>query len=175
MSTPRDPRRPGSAEYDAYYTTYVDQVPDGDVVDFMSEQLEEALALFGDLPADKANFRYAPDKWSTKELIGHILDTEWVFTYRALRFARGDRTALAGMDQNALIAGSNFGDRGLRSLVDEFRNVRSANLILFDSFDEEIMVRAGLASGCHFTVRSMLFVQAGHVQHHLEVLRERYL
>ncbi len=175
MSTPRDPRRPSSVEYDAFYTIYVDQVPDGDVVDFMSEQLDEALALFGSVSADKANYRYAPEKWSIKELLGHILDTEWIFTYRALRFARGDGTALAGMDQDVFVAGSNFGDRGLRSLVDEFRNLRSANLILFDSFDEEIMVRAGTAADCPFTVRSMLFVLAGHAQHHLEVLRGHYL
>ena len=168
-------RRPAPDEYADFYETYVSKVPDGDVVGFLRAQLDEALALFGDIPAERGDYCYEPGKWSIKQLLGHIVDTEWVFTYRALRFARGDETPLPGIEQNLLVEGGNFASRELADLIAEFRSIRTANLILFDSFDEAILDRRGTASGCSFTVRAQLFITAGHVQHHLGVLRERYL
>jgi hypothetical protein len=175
MIATREAHRPSTEDYDAFYETYVSKVPDGDVVGFLRAQMGAALELYRGIPEEKGDFRYAPEKWSTKELIAHVTDAEWVFTYRALRFARGDETPLIGMDQDVFVRGSKLGDRDLAGVVDEFEAVRAANLLLFESFDEEVMCRRGSASGCRFTVRSMLFVIAGHMQHHLGVLRERYL
>ncbi|MDF1838216.1 MAG: DinB family protein, partial [Planctomycetota bacterium] len=105
MSQARESGRPTAQEYAPYYDAYVQRVPPGDIVATLTEQLASASALLESIPPDKAHFRYAPGKWSINELIGHLLDTEWTFTYRALRFARGDQTALAGIDQDVLVAG----------------------------------------------------------------------
>jgi len=131
--------------------------------------------FFGDIPTVKAEYRYQPDKWSMKEVFGHVIDVEWVFSYRALRFARGDQTSLPGIEQDDLVAGANFDSRDLTSLCEEFKHLRSANILLFDSFDEKIMDRVGSASGFQFSVRSILYIIAGHLNHHVGILRERYL
>ena len=168
-------RRPASDEYFEYYDTYIRPVPDGDIIDILKEQLASSGACFQAIPEEKTNFRYAPGKWSTKEVIGHLIDAEWIFTSRALWFARGDRQPLPGMDQNDFMAGANFGERELSSLIEEYRHLRMAGVTLFDSFSEEILDRRGTASGYDFTVRSFAYIIAGHERHHLQVLKERYL
>jgi hypothetical protein len=168
-------KRPDKSEYFEYYGAYVDQVPDTDVIDFLREQPGEMHDLLRGLPKEKENFRYAEGKWTLKEVLGHIIDTERVFSYRALSFARGDKSPIPGIEQDDWVAGANFADRDLAHLVDEFQHIRQANVRLFGSFDEEILSRSGEASTCRFTVRAILFIVAGHAAHHMKVLRERYL
>ncbi len=108
-------------------------------------------------------------------LVAPVGDAEWIFSYRALRMARNDSTPLAGMDQNEVMEGANFDDRTLQSLMDEFDHLRSASIVLFSSFDEKIRSRSGTASGFSFTVRALMYIIAGHAEHHMRVLNERYL
>jgi len=168
-------RRPEKTEYFEYYEVYIGLVPDGDIIEILRSQLVSSLEFYRSIPEGKIDHRYEPGKWSTKEVIGHLIDIEWIFTHRALRFARGDRTPLSGIDQNDLMAGANFEEIGFHPLIEEFHHLRSANIILFDSFSEGILDRIGTASGYEFTVRSIPHILAGHELHHLRVLRERYL
>jgi hypothetical protein len=168
-------RRPTPDEYFEYYDMYIRLVPDGDIIDILKEQLASTVGFLETIPHEKADFRYAPDKWSTKEVIGHIIDAEWVFTSRALWFARGDRQPLPGMEQDEFMAGANYGEWELSSLIEEYRHLRSAGILLFDSFNEEVLDRTGTASDYDFTVRSFPYIIAGHERHHVQVLKERYL
>ncbi len=167
--------RPKKNEYYKYYDGYVSLVSEGDISDILKNQQISTIELLKNIPESKGNYSYAPQKWSLKQVIGHIIDVEWIFTYRALRFARGDKSALAGMDQDEFIAGANFQNRKTSDLIEEYKHLRSANTVLFDSFDEEIFNRTGEASGYSFTVRSILYIIAGHELHHIKVIKERYL
>lgn len=166
---------PSRGEYNEFYQGYIDQVPDGEIVDVLRSQQHRMKDLLSSFPESRVDYRYAEGKWSAKEVVGHIVDTEWIFTYRALRMARNDSTPLAGMDQNEVMEGANFDDRTLQSLMDEFDHLRSASIVLFSSFDEKIRSRLGTASGFSFTVRALLYIIAGHAEHHMRVLNERYL
>jgi len=168
-------RRPTAAEYADFYHGYVSLVPEGNIIDILGEQRSALQDLVAAIPEEKADYRYAPGKWTTREVIGHVIDAEWVFVSRALWFARAVPTPLPGMDQDEFMAGANFGDRTLARLAEEHRNLRSAAIVLFDSFDEDIMSRAGVASGSEVTVRAIPFIIAGHAYHHMGVLKERYL
>lgn len=170
-----DRRRPTRAEYDDFYGGYVGLVPDGDIIDILGEQGAALRELIASIPVEKADHRYAPGKWTTREVVGHVIDAEWVFVSRALWFARAVPTPLPGMDQDEFMAGANFGDRTLARLADEHHSLRSAAIVLFESFDEDIMDRVGVASGCEFTVRAIPHIIAGHAFHHMGVLEERYL
>lgn len=167
-------RRPSPNEYFQYYHRYVNLVHDGDIIDILRSQLIKTYDLFSMIPDDKGDFRYAPGKWAIKEVLGHIIDVEWVFIYRAVRFARGDRTPLPGIEQDDLVAGANFVERSMKSLTEEFKHLRLAGIHFFDSLDEEILDRSGTASGCRFTVRSIPYIVAGHELHHVRVMEERY-
>jgi len=168
-------RRPEPTEYNEFYAGYVAVVPEGDILDILGAEGAEALATFEEVSPGKLDYRYEPGKWTAREVVGHILDAEWIFTYRALRFARGDATPLPGMDQDEFMAGANFGERDMASMIAEFRHLRAANRALFGSFGEDVLDRSGTASGCSFTVRGLLYIVAGHAIHHVRVLRERYL
>ena len=168
-------RRPAAGEYDAFYEGYVSLVPDGDIIDILREQRDSLGTLIANVPSDRVDYRYAPGKWTTREVIGHVVDAEWVFVSRALWFARGVATPLPGMDQDEFMAGANFAARSLETLADEHRDLRSAAIRLFDSFDEDLMDRTGIASGCEFTVRAIPYIVAGHAFHHMRVLERRYL
>ncbi len=174
MQNARDARQPARSEYADDYHGYVQSAPAGEIVQVLRDQRESTLQVFEQISPDKGTYRYADGKWSINELIGHMLDTEWIFTYRALRFARGDTSPLVGMDQDEFVAGANFDGRELSSLIAEFAHMRAANVTLFESFDETVMQRGGTACDCPFTVRSILHTIAGHTQHHLDVLLERY-
>lgn len=175
MNHQQEIRRPADAECDAYYRNYIAQVPDGDVFVSMRQQTEATQTLLGGLTREQQDYRYAPGKWSVKEVVGHMLDTEWVFAYRGLRMARGDTTPLPGMEQDDFAAGGNHAQRSMESLLQELRHLRQATLALYESFDDAILDRVGNASGVSFTVRSILFIIAGHERHHVNVLREKYL
>lgn len=168
-------RRPGTDEYDAFYETYVGKVAGGDVIDVLSGAPGALEGLLGDLARGDETFVYAPGKWSIREVVGHVLDTERLFAYRALHIARSDPTALPGMDQHVWAGGSNAADRPLRDQLREFRALREANAMLFASFDKDVLSRRGKASGFEFTVRALIHIVAGHELHHRGVLEQRYV
>ena len=174
MVDSRERRRPELGEYFDYYDRYVSLVPDGDIIEILRAQCEAGLDLMKAISDEKGDCRYAPGKWTIKEVIGHVIDVEWIFTYRGLRFARADKTPLMGMEQDEFMEGANFSARSLPSLVDEYRHLRMAGITLFDSFSEEILNRSGAASGYEFTVRSIAYIMAGHERHHMKVIKEKY-
>lgn len=166
--------RPRPTEYDGFYSTYVDAVPPGPILGILRRQLEETLALWRRFGESRANHRYAPEKWSVREVAGHVVDVERLFSYRALAFARSDPSPIPGMDQDEWMAASGFESRRLESIAEEFRHLRLSNIELFNSFDDETLMRRGTASGLEFTVRAMLWIIAGHERHHRLVLEDRY-
>jgi hypothetical protein len=166
--------RPAPDEFAPYYGKYIEKVADGDVVEALKSQVGGTLGYLRSIPESRAGHRYAEGKWSIREVVGHLADAERIFAYRALRFARGDQTALPGFDENAFVANARFDDRTLASLVDEFAAVRAATIAQFDGFFPEEWVRCGSASGKVMSVRALAWVTAGHELHHLSILRERY-
>lgn len=167
--------RPSQSEFAPYYGTYVNAMPDGDVVAALAAQGEETFALLSGLSEEAGSFRYAPEKWSIRDLVQHLCDSERVFTYRALRFARGDQTPLPGFDEKPYAEAAHADGRALGEIATEFRDIRRTTLALVRSFDDEMLGRRGVASGNLMSVRALVWVIAGHERHHLRVLRERYL
>ena len=167
--------RPEENEYAPYYGKYVSLVPEGEIIETLEQQLEKTLALLGAIPEEKSGYRYAPGKWSIKEVVGHISDTERIFAYRALRFGRNDRTAIEGFEQDDYITSADFGSLSLKDLAGDFGAVRSATLSLLRHLPEAAWLRRGVASNNEVSVRALSYIIAGHELHHLNVLRERYL
>lgn len=167
-------QRPAPEEFLPYYGRYIDLVQGDDLMGAFRSGLDATRRLLEPMEA-RGDFRYAPEKWSVKEVLGHLIDTERVFTYRALRFARNDATPLPGFDENAWMPQSGFGARTLRSLLDEQRAVRGASIAFFENLTEEMWSRAGTANNARMSVRAAAFVIAGHELHHQNILRERYL
>ena len=167
--------RPEAAEYAPYFGRYIDQVPDGAILDVLASGLRETVALLRSIPEERGDHRYAPDKWSVKEVVGHVIDAERVFAYRALRFARNDATPLPGFEQDDYIPAGRFGARTLRDLADELEAVRQSTLHLFRHLDEPALLRHGVASENPVSVRALAYIIAGHEAHHRKVLREGYL
>ncbi len=167
--------KPDAAEYMPYYEKYIALVPDGDVVAALRQQLDDTLALLSGVDEARGAHRYAPDKWSVKELVGHVIDTERIFAYRALRFARKDETPLSGFEQDDYIRHGSFDEYQLSELAAEFAHVRRANLSLFQHLSAAAWTRTGLANGHAVSVRALAYIMAGHELHHREILRIRYL
>ncbi len=163
-----------SDEYPAIYTDYVENVV-GPVVDELYEQLDTFPAFIRSIPEDMGDFSYAEGKWTIKEVLCHILDTERVMAYRALRFARNDMTELASFEQDEFVQNGRHNERSLESIITEFGYLRNANLLLFESFNETELARKGMASGRLVTVKAFIYVIAGHLTHHRIILKERYL
>ncbi len=166
--------RPQPGEYAPFYERYIARVPDGDLVAHLDRQLHATAELLGGLSEAQGEHRYEPGKWSVKEVVLHVSDSERVFAYRALRFARGDATPLPGFDQDPWVPAAEVGRRTLRDVADEFRAVRLATVALARSLTEEQGRRTGIANDTAVSVRAVLFMLAGHELHHLAVLRERY-
>ncbi|MEZ5966261.1 MAG: DinB family protein [Planctomycetota bacterium] len=166
--------RPAPGEHAPYYSDYVDQVRGDDALQHMAAEAERMQRTLAGLDDARAAHRYAEGKWSVKQVVGHVLDGERVFAYRALAFARGDTGELPGMDQDAWMDTAGFDARPIADLVDELRHVRSGTLSLFRSFSPEACARTGTASGNRFTVRSLVWITAGHATHHMNVLSRRY-
>ncbi len=163
-------------EYPSHFERYVSLVPSsGDVLTVLQEQADATLELLRTLPESKGGFRYAPGKWSVRELVGHVIDTERVLAYRALCFARGDKTPLPGFAEADYVNHASFDERTLDDLAAEFALVRAATLSLFDHLDSAAWVRTGIASGNEVSVRALAHIIAGHELHHRGILRERYL
>jgi DinB superfamily len=168
-------KRPESSEYPPYTEAYISLVPDGGIVATLSKQLEDTLALIKDIPEARGGWRYAEGKWSIKELIGHVIDSERVFAYRALRFARGDATPLSGFEQDDYVRGGSFDKRSLSDLANEYEHVRRATISLFANLDESAWNLRGAANHNEVSVRGLAFIVAGHERHHVAILRTRYL
>jgi uncharacterized damage-inducible protein DinB len=168
-------KRPVTGEHAPYYGTYVSHVADGDVLATLAAQHNATQALIRGIPEIRGDHRYAEGKWSIREAIGHMIDTERVFSYRAMAFARGDETHLPSFDENAYVANASFGERSLASLAEEFRVVRTATVTLFGTFNATEWDRAGKASVAEMSVRAAAWVTAGHELHHVGILTSRYL
>lgn len=166
--------RPGRDEYGDFHVGYVGSAPDGDILETLEREGEAIIALLRSISAEAAGHSYAPGKWTVRELVAHVSDSERVFAYRALRFGRADPTPLAGFDQELWHPYSHAASRRWTDLVDELRVVRAASLHLFRSFEPEDWLRRGTASGVEVSVRALAWVVAGHELHHRRILRERY-
>jgi hypothetical protein len=166
---------PEPSEYAPYYGKYVTLVPGADAVAALEDQPRETLALLSTLSEEQGDYRYAPDKWSIKEMLGHVIDGERVFAYRALRFARKDGTPLASFEQDDYVRASNCGDRRLADLIEEFVAVRRATVWLFRTLSPEAWMRRGVASDNPVSVRAVAYIIAGHELHHRRILKEKYL
>jgi uncharacterized damage-inducible protein DinB len=168
-------RRPGAFEHLPYYAKYIEQVPPGDVRELLARENQETLALLRSLSPEQAEARYAPGKWSVKEVVGHLIDVERILSYRALRFARNDATELPGFEPDDLMKSVSFGARSLGDLADELEHLRKANVELFRHLDEAAWDRGGVASGAPITVRALAWIIVGHEIHHRTILRTKYL
>ena len=167
-------KRPEATEFAEFYASYIAKVPGTDFLSVLDSERQQMLQLFSGRAERDGNFRYAPGKWTVKEVLGHITDTERIFTYRALRIGRGDQTPLPGFEQDDFVKNGGFALRKLANLAEEFGAVRGASLALFRSFDEEAWSRRGVASQKEVTVRALGFITAGHQIHHRIILEQNY-
>jgi hypothetical protein len=165
--------RPEPNEYAPYYGKYISLVPEGDILVTLERQAPETAVLLARPEAD-GDFRYAPGKWSLKESLGHVIDSERVFCYRALRFARNDKTPLAGFEQDDYVKDGPFGHCSLPGLVEEFASVRNATLSMFSALDEAAWTRRGVANNNEVTVRAIAYIIAGHELHHRALFQQKY-
>ncbi|WP_257657240.1 DinB family protein [Parapedobacter lycopersici] len=163
-----------SDEYPAIFAPYIETVV-GDVMGLLNEQLETFPEFLERIPPGKSEYAYAEGKWTIKEVVGHIIDTERIMAYRALCFARNDTKELPGFEEEVFVANARFNERSLASFSEEFSLVRRSNLLLFESFNDQELARKGLASERLVSVRAFLYIVAGHLNHHRNIIRERYL
>jgi uncharacterized damage-inducible protein DinB len=168
-------RRPAPHDFNPYYARYIERVPEGPLDAILEAQLRDTRALLDGVSAERAEYRYAPGKWSVKEVVGHLADVERIMGYRLLCAARGDVTPLPGFDENAYVPGGRFGRRTLPDITAELAAVRAATVALIRSLDEAALDGRITANGSPVTARAMAFIIAGHERHHLGVLRERYI
>lgn len=166
---------PDSSEYAHFYSTYVSLVPKENIIQTLSDQMHEVFTLLNSLPGEKAYFKYAPDKWTLKEVIGHIIETERVFAYRAFAISRGDTQHLPGMDQDKYMLGNNYNKRSVANLSNEYLAVRVSTIHLFNTMTQEMISKKGNASGFEVTVRALAFIIAGHNLHHYNIIKKKYL
>lgn len=166
--------RPAASEYAPYYERYVSLVSEPDALAALTVQPDEVRRLIASVPAHRESFRYEPGKWSIREVLGHLVDGERVFGYRAYCISRGELAALPAFDENAYVAASRYGEIPLAELGREWLAVRETNMIALRRLDEEAWARKGIASGKPVSVRALAFVMVGHVRHHEAILLERY-
>ena len=166
---------PDHTEAAEYYFLYINQVPDTDICRVLETQAAEAVTLLEGISDERSRHRYAPDKWTIRQVLSHINDTERLFVFRAFWFARGLEEPLPSYDQDIAIAHAGADERSWSGHIDEFRTIRAATLALFRHLPKDAWTRRGIASGNPFTVNALAFITAGHVAHHVRLLRERYL
>lgn len=167
--------RPEQGDYAPYYENYIKLVEGDDILRILNDQSKITQDVLNSFSEHKGNYRYADGKWTVKEVVGHLLDTERVFAYRALCIARGEKKSLPGFDQDDYVKDGNFNRRELFELNYEFRLLRESNLLLFRSFAPEMMKKRGFANETSVTVLAILYMIAGHEKHHMNVLREKYM
>jgi hypothetical protein len=169
-------KRPESSEYGDFYAKYVALVPEeGELVSILGEQSVRTFAFLEELSEEQGNYRYAPEKWSIKQMIGHLTDNERIMSYRLLRIARGDGTPLAGYEENDYVQAGDFDRFSMKEMLAHFKIVRGSTLALLASLPEESWTRTGTANHAPMSVRAQACVLIGHELHHLNVLKERYL
>ena len=167
--------RPAKGDYGEYYQKYIDLVKGDDIFRILVEQNMDSQNVLNSFSESKGNYKYAEDKWTVKEVIGHMMDVERIFAYRALCIARGETNPLPGMDQDMYVSNGNFNKRQLFDLNYEYRLLRESNILLFGGFDKSVLQNKGTASGYEVTVLALMFMTVGHEKHHLNVLMERYI
>jgi len=167
--------RPDATEFAPFYAGYVALVPEGDIVNILRRDGDEWQSVLAELPEARGDHRYAEGKWTIRQLVGHVSDAERIFAYRALRIARGDQTPLASFDEDAYADAAGSDRRTLSALAAELRVVRESTVALLSSLPDDAWTRTGTASGKTVSVRALAWITAGHAQHHLKILRERYL
>ncbi len=168
-------QRPEAADYNEYYRKYVDLVADGDIVATLSDQWAETEALLSSVPTEKEQYRYAPGKWSVREVVGHLIDVERLFAFRSLWIARAAEGEQWGMEQDEWVTTSKADARSLADLTAEWGTLRASNVQLFRSYDDEAWLRVGVASGVDVRVRALPWIIAGHELHHRGLLARDYL
>lgn len=168
-------QRPSRDEYFDYYEQYIGLVGEGSVTEWLTKQLASTTELLSDIPEEQANYRYAEGKWTLKEVIGHISDNERVMSYRLLRIARGDKTPLAGYDQDEFMNGATFQEWSLSQIIEDYISVRRATLALLRGLSDEAWLRIGVANGGNISARALAYIIAGHEIHHLNIIQEKYL
>jgi|SRR5579872_40976 len=166
--------RPEPGEYAPYYDRYISLVPGADILGTLDAQRRQMMLLLSGRDESDGNFRYAPDKWSAKQVLGHVCDTERIFAYRALRIARGDRTPIEGFEQDDYVRNGPFDSRPLAELIDDYIAVRRATLTLLRNLDEPAWLRRGIANKNEVSVRAIAYTIAGHELHHRRILEEKY-
>ena len=167
--------RPEESEYDPYYQKYVSLVPETDIIGPLAAQPDELRLLVGSLPEDRGTFAYEDGKWTIKEVLSHLIDGERIFSYRVLRIARGDRTPIEGFEQDGYIENSHANQRSFNDLLDEFSQIRLANIAFFKNLKSDDWVRVGTANNVEISVRSLAWIMAGHIRHHIGILKDRYI
>jgi uncharacterized damage-inducible protein DinB len=168
-------KMPATYEYADYYQTYVKLVPEGDIFQILNEQMKETVTMLSALSEPQSEFRYAPGKWSIKEVIGHITDTERIMSYRLLSIARGETASLPGYDENQYVEEANFDSQSLKDLLDHFACVRQSTIHLIKSLSGVALSRKGTANNNEVTARALITIIAGHELHHRNIIKERYL
>ncbi len=172
---PSTATRPATSEHIPYYSRYIELVSGNDVMSALKSQLGETITFLKRITDEKSLSRYEPGKWSVREVLGHMIDTERIFAYRALRIARGDGTPLAGFEQDDYIKGASFDKIAWSALIEEFELVRRANILMFSGLTEEAWKRSGVTNNAAITVRAIAWIIAGHELHHRKVIAEKYL
>ncbi|WP_342561955.1 DinB family protein [Paenibacillus sp. FSL R7-0345] len=169
-------QRPEQGEYMEFQEAYISQVPpEGDIVTILREQSKEVFALLDGLSEEQGNYRYAPEKWSIKEMVGHLTDNDRIMSYRLLCFARGEQAPLPGYEEKDYVAAGNFDRFTLKQLVLHYRIVRESTLALLESLADDVWTRAGNFYSVPVTVRAQACMITGHERHHMNILQERYL
>jgi uncharacterized damage-inducible protein DinB len=166
--------RPQPGEYAPFYERYISLVKEGDILQTLDEQRRQMLLLISGRNESDGNFRYAPEKWSVKEVLGHVCDTERIFAYRMLRIARADATPMAGFEQDDYVRNGGFGQHLLSDMVEEFIAVRRSTISLLRNLDEAAWARHGVANKNEVSVRALAYITAGHELHHRTILEEKY-
>jgi uncharacterized damage-inducible protein DinB len=168
--------KPHTDEFPVYYNTYIGKVSIADdLIAALEDSRDKFLSFIKTIPADKLEYRYQEGKWTIKEIIIHLMDAERIFSYRALRFSRGDSTNLSGFDENEYVPNSDAASRSLQSLIDEYAALRQSTIAFFKNISGEMSLRTGMANGREISVRSLGYIIPGHEIHHLAVIKERYL
>ncbi|MNE28727.1 DinB superfamily protein [compost metagenome] len=167
--------KPLAGEYAEYFGGYINKVPEGQVLELLHDQIGQAREQFGSLSEEQGNFRYAEGKWSLKEVLGHIADTERVMSYRLLRIARGDKTPLQGFNEELFVNHANSDDRSVQELLEEFAIVRTSTLSLMQHLTDDAWLRTGTFSDNNGSARALAYIMAGHALHHFNIIQDRYL
>lgn len=167
--------RPDKTEFDPYYEHYVSLVENDDIIDRLGSQPTRLQDLLTGVPEERGTYAYADRKWSIKQLLGHLIDGERMFAYRLLRVSRDDQTPIEGFEQDGYIENANSNERSFAELFEEFSLLRRANMMLFSNMTPEAWDRVGTANNAKISARALVYIMAGHIEHHLAILKERYL